>query len=82
MDELQPRLFARAIDIAGGTPELCSQLGVEEHSLRLWMAKRARAPERIFLAVVDLVLADDLARAAQDRRHGPRVQLTVIDNAV
>jgi len=82
MDELQPRLFARAIDIAGGTSELCNQLGVEEHSLRLWMAKRARPPERIFLAVVDLILADDLARAAQDRRQAPRTQLTVIDNAV
>ena len=82
MIELQPRLFARAIDIAGGPRALCAQLGIEEHSLRLWMAERARAPERIFLAVVDLVLADDLARAAQDRRQAPRRQLTVIDSSV
>jgi DNA-binding transcriptional regulator YdaS (Cro superfamily) len=82
MTELQPRLFARAIDICGSAKALCAQLGVEEHSVRLWMAERARAPERIFLAVVDLILEDDLARAAQDRRRAPRQELTVIDGTV
>jgi DNA-binding transcriptional regulator YdaS (Cro superfamily) len=72
MREIQGRLLARAIEIAGGSSKLCDSLGVEEHALNLWLAGRATPPQRIFLALVDIVLADDLNRAAQDRRRAPR----------
>ena len=72
MREIQARLLARAIEIAGGSSQLCDNLGVEAHALNLWLAGRATTPQRIFLALVDIVLDDDLSRAAQDRRRAPR----------
>jgi hypothetical protein len=82
MFELQPRLLARAMEITGSATELCARLHVEEHALHLWMTRRARAPERVLLAIVDIVLEDDVARAAQDRRREPRTELAVINNPV
>ena len=79
MQQLQPRLIARAVEIAGTTDRLASRLGVDEHAVRLWLKGRATAPQHVFLAVVDFILADDIARAAQDRRREPRTQFTVID---
>lgn len=67
-DELKARLLRRACDIAGGRERLATRLGVEVHALEFWMSGRATPPERVFLGVVDMVLEDDLARAAQDRR--------------
>lgn len=69
---LQQRLLKRAIEIAGGARPLCARLGANDHSLQLWIQGRAQIPERVFLAAADLVLDDDIARAAQDRRHTPR----------
>jgi len=37
------------------------------------LLERARQPEKFFLAAADIVLADDIARAAADRRSQPRV---------
>lgn len=73
MRELQPKLFRRAVEIAGDTQKLCTKLHVDPHSLQLWMEARATAPGRILQAVIDLIVDDDLARAAQDRRHQPRL---------
>lgn len=67
--ELKARLLRRACDIAGGRERLASRLDVEIHALEFWMSGRATPPERIFLAVVDMVLEDDIARATQDRRR-------------
>lgn len=36
--------------------------------MQLWLAGRATPPDRVFLKLVDIVLADDIARATQDRR--------------
>ena len=72
MERLQPKLLARALEIAGGPVRLRERLGVAEHSLMLWMRDRAVMPMDVFLAVVDIVLEDDLARKAQDRRGRPR----------
>ena len=66
--ELKARLLARACDIAGGREALAQRLDVELHALEFWLAGRATPPERVFIAVVDLVLEDDVARARQDRR--------------
>lgn len=68
----QRRLLERATKIAGGSAPLCLRLGVHEHSLLLWTEDRAAMPGRIFLALADLILEDDIARAAQDRRVQPR----------
>jgi hypothetical protein len=72
MVEIQARLLGRAVSIAGGEARLAASLRVPEHSLRFWLETRARLPDHVFLAVVDLVLADDEVRAAQDRRNQPR----------
>jgi hypothetical protein len=74
LHELQTKLFRRGIEIAGGAKQLCSRLEVNEHSLQLWLEGRATAPAWIFHVLIDLVLEDDLARAAQDRRREPRPQ--------
>jgi hypothetical protein len=72
MVHIQARLLQRAIVITGGEARLASLLQIPEHSLRFWLEGRARLPDHVFLLVVDLVLADDEARAAQDRRSEPR----------
>jgi transposase-like protein len=72
LHELQSRLIKRAIQITGNAKQLCRQLGVNEHALQLWLDGRATAPGPVFQALIDLVLQDDLARAAQDRRSRPR----------
>lgn len=69
----QGKLLGRAAEICGGWSALCVRLGVEGHSVRLWMEGKARLPERVFLRAADIVLEDDIARAAQDRRAAPRV---------
>lgn len=66
--DLKRRLLERACEIAGGSERLSRQLGVEQHTLEFWLSGRATPPERVFLSVVDLILDDDIARAAQDRR--------------
>jgi len=51
---------------------LCIRLEVDGHSVKLWIDGKARLPERIFLKAADIVLQDDISRAAQDRRTGPK----------
>jgi hypothetical protein len=70
---LQGKLLARAAEICGGWNALCIRLGVEAHSMKLWVDGKAGLPERVFLKAADIVLDDDIARAAQDRRVGPRL---------
>jgi hypothetical protein len=72
--ELQPKLFKRAVEIAGDAAKLGTKLHVDPHALKLWSEGRATPPGRVLQVVIDLILADDLARAAQDRRHQPRIQ--------
>ena len=72
MLQFQARLLKRAAQIAGGASALAGSLGVTEEALGLWMEGKAKMPDRIFLATADLVLEDDIARAAHDRRIEPR----------
>ena len=74
--ELKARLMQRACEIVGGRERLALRLDVEVHALEFWLSGRATPPERVFMSVVDLVLDDDVARAAQDRRRNA-VQRTV-----
>jgi hypothetical protein len=72
MRELQPKLFKRAVEIAGDAQKLCGLLHIDPHALKLWSEGRATPPEGVFHAVIDLIVNDDLVRAAQDRRQQPR----------
>jgi hypothetical protein len=69
----QRQLLERAITIAGGATPLSVRLGVHEYALTVWLEDKATMPGRIFLALADLILEDDIARAAQDRRTRPRL---------
>jgi hypothetical protein len=71
---LIPTLLSRASQIAGGWSQLAYQLGVSETRLGYWRSHRLEVPEAAFLALVDIVLRDDIRRAAQDRRHSPRAE--------
>lgn len=66
--DLIRKLLQRACEVAGGAELLSERLGVERHALEFWASGRATPPERIIFAAMDLVLEDDIARAAQDRR--------------
>jgi len=70
--ELRMTVLRRAADITGGSSALQQRLGVEPHALELWLSGRATVPEWVFMLAVDLVVRDDIARAAQDRRATPR----------
>jgi hypothetical protein len=72
MQHLQPKLLQRAVEIAGSEDKLCQQLRTEPHAFKLWLTGRASAPADVLHAVIDLILQDDVARAAQDRRQHPR----------
>jgi hypothetical protein len=74
MQPLQQKLLQRAVQIAGSEEKLCGRLGVQLHSLKLWLESRATARPEVLHELIDLILADDLARAAQNRRQQPRQQ--------
>jgi hypothetical protein len=62
----------RAVEIAGSAEKLRRQLGVEAQALELWIRGSALPPDRIFSAMVDVLLEHDIAMAAMDRRQTPR----------
>jgi hypothetical protein len=72
MQRLVPELIERAASLLGGLDALAKHLGVPEHAVRLWSTARATAPQDVLVNLVDLILKDDIARAAQDRRSEPR----------
>jgi len=74
--ELRLTVLRRAVDIAGGSAALSAALNVEQHRIELWLNGRATLPHWVFLLAVDMVLRDDIARAAQDRRSAPRQEAT------
>ena len=74
MHELQGKLLDRAVAIAGSVDNLCLLLGVEEFRLRMWLEGKATLPDQLSLELVDLILEDDIQRAAQDRRFKPRAK--------
>jgi DNA-binding transcriptional regulator YdaS (Cro superfamily) len=77
--ELRKRVLQRALKIVGGRSALRARLGVADHSLEFWLTGRASVPDRVLDIAVDLVLEDDVARAAQDRRADPRGALAARD---
>jgi DNA-binding transcriptional regulator YdaS (Cro superfamily) len=70
--ELRLHTLQRAVQIAGGMETLAARLGTDWKSVSQWAGGEAPMPERVFLEAVDLVLEDDVARSAQDRRRSPR----------
>ena len=80
--ELRRRALERALAIAGGNKHLCSRFKLSDHQLEFWLQGRAKVPNEVFDAAVDLILEDDIARAAQDRRESPRQELKPIHTRV
>jgi DNA-binding transcriptional regulator YdaS (Cro superfamily) len=80
--ELRMTVLRRAADIIGGSSALQQRLGVEQHALELWLSGRATVPEWVFILAVDLVVRDDIARAAQDRRAAPREEREPPENEI
>jgi hypothetical protein len=80
--ELRMTVLRRAADITGGSSALQQRLNVEEHALELWLSGRATVPESVFMQAVDLVVRDDIARAAQDRRAMPREEHQPPENEI
>jgi DNA-binding transcriptional regulator YdaS (Cro superfamily) len=80
--ELRMTVLRRAADIIGGSSALQQRLGVEQHALELWLSGRATVPEWVFMLAVDLVVRDDIARAAQDRRAAPREEREPPENEI
>lgn len=72
--ELRVTVLRRAAEIVGGSAALRQRLSVEQHALELWLSDRATVPDWVFLFAVDLIVRDDIARAAQDRRSTPRAR--------
>lgn len=70
---LKKKILERAAQILGDNDRLASLLEVDRHALELWLSGRATLPERVFTDAMELVLQDDIARAAQDRRAQPRL---------
>jgi hypothetical protein len=68
MQRLVPELIQRAAELLGGMDRLAQFLQVEEHALRFWLKDKASAPNEAVVKMVDLILHDDIARAAADRR--------------
>ena len=68
----QGRMLKRAAEICGGYAVLAAHLGVSEFKIRRWLEGKAPLPDPVFLKAADIVLEDDIARAAQDRRLNPR----------
>jgi hypothetical protein len=76
MLHFQGRMLRRAAEIIGGYAELAAHLGVTEFKVRAWVEGKSRLPDDVFLKAADIVLQDDIARAAQDRRIKPRTDQT------
>jgi hypothetical protein len=62
-------VLRRAAAIAGGLVPLGARIRVDVTLLERWLSGDRKIPDAIFLRLVDIVLQDDMARAAQDRRH-------------
>ena len=78
MLSFQSRMLKRAAEICGGSKALGVRLGtVNELRLTAWMEGRSPLPGQVFLKAADIVLEDDITRAAQDRRKKLRTRAPV-----
>ena len=77
MQRLAPKLVGRCAELVGGVEELAARLRVPPHTVGFWLQGRAAVPDEPLVKMMDLVLQDDIARAHQDRRRAPRVEVVV-----
>ena len=75
VQRLVPKLVGRCADLVGGLEELAARLRVPPHTVGFWLQGRATVPDEPLVKMMDLVLQDDIARAREDRRKGPRVEV-------
>jgi hypothetical protein len=61
-DSVYARTLARAVQIVGGVDVLAVHLGVEEHTLNLWLLGLGRPRPDVFFDAVDIVIEDTVRR--------------------
>jgi len=71
---MQVRLetLRRAREITGSSTLLAARLAVSSRTADAWLSGRQPIPQDIFELAAEIVLVDDMARAAGDRRREPR----------
>lgn len=69
---LRLRTLQRARAILGSSTLLGARLAVSTRSVDAWLSGVQPIPQDIFELATEIVLVDDLARAAGDRRRQPR----------
>ena len=62
----------RARDILGTPTLLSARLAVSTNRVEQWLSGHQPIPQDIFEMATEIVLLDDMARAAGDRRREPR----------
>lgn len=60
MSDLYTQTLRRAAEIAGGTNELGTQLGVSSVDIEYWLLGKQAIPPDVFLRAVDIVSAKDV----------------------
>jgi hypothetical protein len=66
----QTRALHRACELAGGVEQLAGLLDVPSKTLARWMKGEEKTPQRVFLTVVDLILAASAQQAAPPQQPG------------
>ena len=79
---LQARALERAAKIRGGTEALAFHIGVPHPTLLLWMQGKATLPARVMDAVLDILLAEDVAAAGGRGIAEPQrtIRVLVVDD--
>jgi len=68
------RAISRAVEIAGGTDELAAFLGSSTREINTWTSGETSPPLPIFLAIVDIVSANELTPVALENLPMARVR--------
>jgi hypothetical protein len=65
------RALAKAAELVGGRDRLAKVLQVPAAEIELWIAEGAKPPREVFLRVVDIILDETSAPAADDGEPAP-----------
>jgi hypothetical protein len=61
----------KAAELLGGRDELAKALQVPSSEIEKWIAEQSKPPREIFLRVVDIILDETAAGAADDSPEAP-----------
>ncbi|HUQ75667.1 MAG TPA: hypothetical protein VM183_13160 [Burkholderiales bacterium] len=65
------RALQKAAELVGGRDELAKALQVPAAEIEKWIADQSKPPRDIFLRVVDIILDETAAGAADDAPEAP-----------